>query len=624
MNTFPRIGPQDEALSARHTALVSAALYQLCGSLDEASLDALLSEARRVCIPVGGILYRQGEPGDSLHIVLSGRLQVGVKDADGQTRIVAYPQPGDVVGEIALLSGAGRAATVTAVRDTVLVAISRSALDRLIARQPEVFTNIARMIVQRLTGQRGHIACRSGARTLLIVPLHPSLAVGEWCPLLRGELLRYGSALQLDAVTALARFGSPPGPDYRHQLDICEQNYDFLMLVADPLPDEWNHICRGYADKIVLLADATAAPGITELERWLFDVAESKSHHADIHLVLIHPAGTKPQRTRDWLADRPIGRHHHLRSGNRSDIARLGRFLAGHAIGLVLAGGGAKGFAHLGVIRALNEAGVPIDMVGGASFGALAATGLARGMSDAESFAELRIAFACEDPLGDYTLPVISLVRGEHLDEVLRNHLPMDIEDLWLPFFAVSSDLSANHVKVHERGPLWQAIRASVSIPAILPPSLDDGHLLVDGGVLNNLPIDIMRERLQGAIIAVDLAVDSLAQETHRRIPGCLEYLVDQFVRGRRSDMAPTLSRVILQVTTLASRKEVQHARKLADLYLNPPLEGFDLLDWHKMREIAEAGYRHALPRIQEWLTQQRLYDMSIGFMNDWDFARAA
>lgn len=612
-----------EPLSARHAALVSAALSHLCGTLDETTLAALLGDAQPVRIAVGDILYRQGEPGDCLHVVLSGRLQVRVRDSDGHERIVAYPQPGDVVGEIALLSGAGRAATITAVRDTTLAAIPRAAIDKLVAHQPQAFTNIARMIIARLTGQRGHIATRSGARTLLIVPLHRSLATRPLCDALRLELLRFGSVLQLDTSAAAVRFSAPPGPDYGHHLDSCEQEHDFLLLVAEPVPSEWNRICRGYADKIVLLADAALEPTSTELERWLFDMPE-RDHHADVHLVLVHPIGTTPQRTRDWLAARRVDRHHHLRNGNREDIARLARFLSGHAIGLVLAGGGARGFAHLGAIRALNEAGVPIDMVGGASFGALAATGLARGLSDAESFAEHRLAFTCEDPLGDYTLPIVSLVRGEHLNRVLRSHLPMDIEDLWLPFFAVSSDLSANRVRVHERGPLWQAIRASVSLPAILPPVIEDGHLLVDGGVLNNLPIDIMHKRMQGVIIAVDLAVDTLGEMAYQRIPDSLEYLADQILPGRPHAAAPTLSRIILQVTTLASRKEVEHARKLADLYLNPPVEDFDFLDWRKMRDITDAGHRHALPRVREWLARHPHYVRRPGFMNGWQFGQAA
>lgn len=618
------MSPSTEPLSAKQMALLSAALNQLCGALDEASLAALLADARQIRVPVGGILYRQGEPGDCLHVVLSGRLQVRVREADGNERIVAYPQAGEVVGEIALLSGAGRAATITAVRDTTLAAIPLAALDRLVARRPQVFTNIARMIIARLTGQRGHIATRSRARTLLIVPLHHSLSVPEFCASLRHELLRFGSTLQLDAKMAKIRFGSAPTPDYGHHLDGCEQDYDFLLLIANPVPDDWNRICRGYADKIVLLADAAQEPAHTELERWLFAMTEVQNHHAAIHLVLLHAAGTQPRRTRDWLATRRIAQHHHLRAGKREDMARLARFLSGNAIGLVLAGGGARGFAHLGAIRALGEAGVPIDMVGGTSFGALAATGLARGMNDTESFAEHRLAFTCEDPLGDYTLPVVSLVRGEHLNRVLRNHLPMDIEDLWLPFFAVSSDLSANRVRVHERGPLWQAIRASVSLPAILPPAIEDGHLLVDGGVLNNLPIDIMHKRMQGKIIAVDLAVDALEGMAYQRIPGSLEYLANQLLPGRPRRAAPTLSRVILQVTTLASRKEVQHARKLADLYLSPPLSEYDFLDWRKMHEIAEAGYRHALPRIKEWLARHPHYGYRSGFTNGWHFGMAA
>jgi len=612
------------AFSAADVTLIKAALEQLCGPLEAAELAALLKEAERIRIPLGGILYRQGDPGDCLHIVLSGRLQVVVIDSEGRKKILAYPQPGDVVGEIALLSGAGRAATLTAIRDTLLAAIPHAAIERLISRQPQVFTHIARTIIARLTGQRGHIATRSGARTVLVVPLHHTLDTENLCAALRSELLRFGSVLQLDAAAAEQRFAGPPSAEYGYHFDICERDYDFLQLIAEPMPGEWNRLCLGHADRIVLLADASLAPSVTELERWLFDITEAHSHHVKIHLALIHPPGKEPQRTRDWLTVRRVDQHHHLRDQNSQDMARLARFLAGHAVGLVLAGGGARGFAHLGVIRALNEVGVTIDMVGGASFGALAASGLARNMTDAESFAELRIAFACEDPLGDYTLPVISLVRGEHLERVLRNHLPMDIEDLWLPFFAVSSDLSTNRVKVHERGPLWQAIRASVALPAILPPALEDGHLLVDGGILNNLPVDVMRERMQGAIIAVDLAIAAITAQGQQRIPGSLEYLAERVLHNRPREWAPTLSRIILQVTTMASRREAQNARKLADLYLNPPLQSFDFLDWHRMREIAETGYWHTLPRIREWLACHPQYESRSEFMSGWQFCQLA
>lgn len=612
------------SLSPAYHGMVRETLDRLCGTLDDATTTRLLAQARQVRIQAGDMLYRQGEAGDCLHVVLTGRLEVRVADREGRQRIVAYPQPGDVVGEIALFSGTGRAATISAVRDTTLAAIARADIDDLVASQPQAFSNIARMIISRLTGSSGHIARRNGARILMIVPLHPSAGMEWFCQSLERQLLRFGPVLRLDSNAAECRFGPPGNDSYGRALDAAENDYDFLLLAADPAPTPWNRICQGYADKIVLLADAALAAAPTTLEDWLFAGDATRSLHADIELVLAHAGNAVPRQTRDWLAVRKTDRHHHIRRGNEMDMGRVARFLSGNAVGLTLAGGGARGFAHLGVIRALHESGIAIDAVGGASFGALAATGIARGQNDAESFAEHRVAFTCEDPLGDYTLPIISLVRGEHLNEVLQRHLPMDIEDLWLPFFAVSSDLSTSQVRVHDRGPLWQAIRASVSLPAILPPSIEDGHLLVDGGVLNNLPIDIMRTRMRGAIIAVDLAVDAIQGKQHATIPGSIEYLRDRLTPGRPAQAAPTLSRVILQITTMASRKEMQHARKLADLYLNPPLDDFDFLDWGRMREIAAAGHRHALPRIREWLALHPQYRNRGSFMHHWQLGRAA
>lgn len=609
---------------ANYTDIMTDVLTRLCGELDEATMKALLSHVEPVRIPAGGILYRQGEAGDCLHVVLTGRLQASVADKEGRERIVAFPQPGDVVGEIALFSGTGRMATLSAIRDTLLGAIARKQIDELVARHPQVFSNIARMIIARLTGNNGHIARRTGARTLMIVPLHPASDARGFCRSLARQLLRFGSVLHLDADSAVQRFGTPAGDHYGRALDTCEHDYDYLLLEADPAPSAWSHICRGYADKIVLLADAAMDASATEPERWLFSGEGAWDRHAGTELVLIHRHNRAPTQTRRWLAARKVARHHHVRHGNTMDMARVARFLSGNAVALVLAGGGARGFAHLGVIRALREAGIAVDAVGGASFGALAATGLARDQSDADSFAEHRLAFTCEDPLGDYTIPVISLVRGDHLNRVLQRHLPMDIEDLWLPFFAVSSDLSANQVRVHDRGPLWRAIRASVSLPAILPPTLENGHLLVDGGVMNNLPVDIMRERIGGPIIAVDLAIDTMRGVEHTAIPDSMEYLARRLANGRQDPGVPTLSRVIMQVTTLASRKEVQHACKLADLYLNPPLDNFDFLDWDSMREIAEAGYRYARPRIGNWLLQHPWRADRASFMHHWQAGKAA
>lgn len=598
--------------------ILSDSIRKFCGNLDEITLRTLLSQVVLVKLDVGSTLYRQGEPGTSMHIVLSGRLQVRVNMSDGSARILAYPQPGDAVGEIAMLTGAGRAATVVAVRDTTLGMLDQSSIEKLVGQYPGTFRNIAQMIIGRLTGAQEHVTRQQRTRTIMLAPLHRSADIGRFAYQLRHALLRFGSVLHLNSITAAQRLGGTDEENYGRMLDDSEREYDFVILESDPAPSSWTRICYGYADRIALLADVTMGPAVTELERWMFEVVGADRSYADIELVLLHTQSTFPRQTREWLAPRRVKRHHHARANDDVSVSRVARFLSDNALGLVLAGGGARGFAHLGAIRALHECGIAVDAVGGTSFGALAATGLARGLDDDQIFDELCKAFSYDDPLGDYTIPIVSLVRGEHLDRILQSHLPMDIEDLWLPFFAVSSDLSENQPRIHERGPLWRGVRASISLPAILPPVLENGHLLIDGGVLNNLPVDVMREKIRGPIVAVDLAVERGYGAAHRAVPSGADYIKSRLLPGRRPIEAPTVSRVILQVTTMASRKEVERARKLADIYLNPPLGNFDSLDWGRMREIVDVGYHHSLPRVEEWLRRNPLRQNVANFAAAW------
>jgi predicted acylesterase/phospholipase RssA len=243
---------------------------------------------------------------------------------------------------------------------------------------------------------------------------------------------------------------------------------------------------------------------------------------------------------------------------------------------------------------------------------------LARAGDEGQTFDELWRAFSRDDPLDDYTIPIVSLICGEHLDRLLETHMPMDMEDLWLPFFAVSSNISENQVKVHQSGPVWRAVRASISLPAILPPVLENGNLLIDGGVLNNLPVDVMREQMRGPIVAVDLAVTRETRSNVDVVPTGSEYIKSRLLPGRIPIEAPTASRVIMQVTTIASRREVERARRLADLYLNPQLGDYDFLDWGKMREIVDVGYRHSLPKVQDWLRRHPLYQNQASVAAAW------
>jgi predicted acylesterase/phospholipase RssA len=152
------------------------------------------------------------------------------------------------------------------------------------------------------------------------------------------------------------------------------------------------------------------------------------------------------------------------------------------------------------------EAGIPIDYVCGTSMGAIFAAGLALGFDVPRLREEVHELFAKPFALYDLTIPISSLLAGKKLDRVLHGQFGnADIEDLWLPFFCVSTDLSHAKLVVHDRGCLWKSVRASCSIPGIFPPQPMDGRMLVDGGLVDNLPLDLMLERCAGPIIAVDV-----------------------------------------------------------------------------------------------------------------------
>ena len=183
--------------------------------------------------------------------------------------------------------------------------------------------------------------------------------------------------------------------------------------------------------------------------------------------------------------------------------------------------------------------------------------------------------------------------------------IEMQIEDLWIPFFAVSSSLSHNREYIHRRGALWRALRASASLPGIFPPVIEGADLLVDGGILNNLPVDVMRDAVRGHVIAVDLSADEKVSYEQKRLPTAWEYIKSRIHAREIGQDVPTLHRVILQSTMLGSRREVQMARRIADLFLNPPTAEFDMLDWNQFHKICEVGYHYARERVAAWAAEK-------------------
>lgn len=585
----------------------------LFSELPRSGLRALATQAASVHLQAGSTLMREGGPGDALYALVSGRLRVFAEQPDGSQEAVGEISAGEVVGEMALLSDEPHSATVKAVRDSHLLEIARDDFERLGQREPTVAMAVARLMVARLSRSIHHRSEVGRVRSLAIVPVGGRRPFEGFADQLGQALQGGGSTRAVTASTVEHEFdrdhvdaipGSAQDLAVTAWLNRIEAVHDIVVYVADARLSPWTRRCLRQGDRVLLVAHAGEPVSVGEIESSL--QADGSDVSARTDLVIVHPAGTRvPSGTAPWLVDHKMGVHHHVGEDSQEDFARLARSLSGRAVGLVLSGGGARGLAHLGVMQALEEASVPVDVIGGASFGALMAAGRARGDSAAKVREDIQRFLIDRGSPIDLTAPAAALTGGKRIVSMLRDGFgDLQIEDLWHRFFCVSSNLTKGHLQVHTTGPVWRAVRASISIPGLFPPvKSEDGDVLVDGAVMNNLPVDVIRSLSDGGpVIAVSLRGEFSLQSEDLPNHGVLS---GWKVFGRRLNPfaaaleLPGLVDVLLRTTEVGSVLSSKAMEQQADLVFHPPVNDFGLLDFPAIDRLIEAGYRHAAEVIE-------------------------
>ncbi|GAP64786.1 hybrid CAP effector domain/patatin phospholipase protein [Mizugakiibacter sediminis] len=562
---------------------------QVFAHLDDAQLAALEAELVWFSLPGGQTLFEADQPPQGLYVVRTGSLGVFHPPVEGgPPRLAAVRSPGQTLGELALITDQPPGVSLRALRDSELLWLSREGFDRLVRRHPEAMLGAARIAVQQ-AAIRATERVASTPRTFVVLAFDGQVDARGVVAQLRHALLPYGDCLVIDAALGHGRSSEW----YAER----EAESHFVLYLADG-PAEWRRLCIRQADAFLLLVNAGR-----RAEPWPeagpFDPRRPRFRAR--HLLLLHPDGRiLPGAARRWLEQLPAARHHHVRGP--ADIARVARLISGRSTGLVLSGGGARGFAHIGVVRALREAGIAIDAVGGTSIGAIIGAGVACGWDDAAMLANYRRAFVEGKPLRDWTLPFIALTRGRRTSLLLREAFGAhDIEDLPIPFFCLSADLTGGHAVIHRDGPLWLWLRASSAIPGVLPPVLHRGHVYVDGAVINNLPVDVLREDGLGEIIAVDIGADDVlrADVEEWESPPWWRLAMQRW-RHRDAPRRPGLISLLLRAGMVNAEAAGAGRRAAADLLLHPSLGNVQLLDWRGYERIVEAGYayaRDALPK---------------------------
>src|SRR5579863_1354390 len=383
--------PEQTVLLRADLAMVLGGLPLFSG-LDRSILAEIAAAIEWLSLPGGATLFAAGEPSDAVYVVLSGCLGAFAPDTfRDRRRFIGRVLAGDTVGEMGLISGRPRSAHIVALRDTELARIPADSFNRIFGRHPEAMLRIARLTVDRLElSQSRARGPRHGARTFTLLPQSLEVDVGGFASDFVKALQAFGSTELVWSVRAESHTS--------HWFHKLESANDFVVYVADCAPGRWSNLCVRQADALLLLARAEGTPG-----RWhaLANSRESRMAPQRAELVLLHDGRLLRGAAARWLAEQPGVPHHHITASG--DMARLARMLTGRGVGVVLSGGGARGFAHIGIVKALREAGVPIDLVGGTSMGGILGAGVAQCWSVDELTYRFRRAFVEAKPLRDYT-----------------------------------------------------------------------------------------------------------------------------------------------------------------------------------------------------------------------------
>lgn len=609
------VNPMEASPRDPHWGLLRSAPPEVFGPVDATALAHIEADAEYVELPGGELLFRQGDPGDGLYLVVAGRLRAVIEDDSGERRVVREMGRGESIGEMALVSGAPRSATIHAVRDSVLLRISKPTFERLVREHPELALGMAKVITTRLQDER-HLQWRDLRITnVALVPATPGVPLGEFARRLGTSLAAFGDTLHLDAARLDALSGIPGAaettegdPRYLETtrwLDAREADHRFVVYEVDAGDSAWTRRCIRQADEILIVASTATDPRPGSLERALLG-ADGREHRPTCSLVLLHEDATEPPRdTSRFLAPRELRAHYHLRWKVDGDFDRIARFLSGNAVGLVLGGGGARGYAHIGVLHALAEAGIPIDLIGGTSVGAIIAGQYGLTL-DWEEIQRSNRNYALHDTFAnDYTLPIISFLRGHKFDRLLEEGgLGRDIEDLWIPYFCVSTNLTQGRMEVHRDGVLWEAVRASCSIPGIMPPSIRGAELFVDGGLLSNVPAEVMREQGARTLIVSDVSPTRELEAPRSGLPSPWRLLMGRLRPGRRDPKVPNIGSVLMRSIVISSVQKARDVEEISDLTLRPATRGFGTFELKAVDRIIEAGYQHARERLSAWQTK--------------------
>lgn len=538
--------------------------------------DRALLEGDAVTFGLAGgtTLFCAGEPADQLYWLKAGRLAALTPASQGQAKTLGILRSGEPVGEMALMAGAEHTADVVALRDSEILSVSRQTFFAAVERDPALMTELARLIVSRTRQAVTGFAASEPS-------IFGFVAITEGPPI-RGIVERVA-----DAIRGLGYTVTVVGNQARNAPTEWFSNlahvHDFVLYIAEADEIAWNALVSRQVDRLFRVARSGSTP-----RRIDPDPARALQAQHLVDLVLVQSAScASPQGSPAWSAALAPARLFQIRDGDNADLGRLARVVTGQAVGLVLSGGAARAYAHIGAIKVLRQRGIPIDFVGGVSMGAVVGLGLAMGWEPDELEARIRKAFVESSPLADIAFPLTALTHGRRVKERLTEHFgERQICDLWLPFFCLSANLTTGGAQLHRHGLAREAVRASLSLPGVLPPVIDGENILVDGAVMNNYPADVMRAIQDGPIIGVDVSRGRSMDADDLMTP--ISFWGWLTTGGWRR--GPPIVSLLMRAATVTTGRDLSAAHAATDVLILPMVDEIEIRDWRRYEPAVAAG----------------------------------
>lgn len=578
---------------------------------DQQTIKKIASLLKVIKIDRNTILMHQNDHGNSMYFVFGGHLKTTITNQLGTETSTGEIGQGEIVGEISLILDEPRSATVRAIRDTVLLEFSRKHFDEFNKDYPEAAMSIARFCARGLINKKSFK--RTRVTTVAFIPAGENPYFSEFVSQYATALGVIGSTLHLNQKHFQELYSqNSTHTDQNALLDDAkiatwlheqEDRHSYVIYETDNSLSPWTTRCLKHADRLIFVGHAESKPILNEIENEL-------NHHMDHsylskELILLYRTKQQPTETKSWMRSRKLDGHHHVKMGSPKDYSKLIRFFTGNALGIVFGGGGMRGFGYVGLLRALEELRIEFDIVGGCSIGAVVGALYATGYNSKEIH-RFAIEFLKKyNSSMKYTLPMLSLMTGNAMWSELHKRLGDTlIEDLWTKFFCVSTNLSKSQLDVYNSGPIWEHVCTSMSIPGILPPTIDqNGDLHVDGGIINNLPIDVMRKQI-GSGIVLSAEITSHTKPKYnpiKRGTSGWKILLKRMTHSKKyKNKIPNITEVIVSSLTLAGERMRHDVINEADHLIELDVGQFRMMQTKGIEELINNCYHSSMSQLEK------------------------